>query len=75
MEQYREANKSMSVFFRCMGVGLVLSALHTDLSDVSLVVLLKNLLLTFAYNLIIGIWFGLANMFVIDLYFYLKNKQ
>lgn len=67
-------DKSLRTFFRYMIVGFIISSLKTDLSNVPLFEIAKDLFYTFMYNFIFGIWFGLTAMFGIDLYGFLKKK-
>lgn len=57
-----------------MVVGFVISALKIDLIGVPLINIVETLFYTFMYNFICGIWVGLAGMFGIDLYAFIKKN-
>lgn len=67
-------DKSLRTFFRYMLIGFVVSSIRSDISHVPLIAVVKTLFLTFMYNFIVGIWFGLTAMFGMDLYEFLKKK-
>jgi hypothetical protein len=67
-------NKSLSTFFRYMCVGFIISSIKIDLSGVPLINIVETLFYTFMYNFVVGIWVGLAGMFGIDLYAFIKKN-
>jgi hypothetical protein len=67
-------NKSLNTFFKYMLVGFVISSVKVDLSGVPLIKIVETLFFTFMYNFIVGIWVGLAGMFGIDLYAFIKKN-
>jgi hypothetical protein len=67
-------NRSLRTFFRYMAIGFVVSSVKVSLSGVPLINIVETLFYTFMYNFVVGIWVGLAGMFGIDLYTYLKKN-
>ena len=65
---------SLRVFFNCLGISLVVSALKISLVGMSLVEIVRTLALTYLYNFISNIPAALAVMFGVDLYIYLKKN-
>ena len=57
-----------------MIIGFVISSVKTDLSGVPLFNIAETLFYTFMYNFTVGIWVGLAGMFGIDLYAFIKKN-
>lgn len=56
-----------------MAVVAIISALKTDLSNTEMFDIVKQVSLTFMFNIIVGIPGGLSWMFGTDLYGYLKK--
>lgn len=69
--------KILSGFFKCLGIGFVISAIKTEYNKMGAVEILATLFLTFMYNLIVGIWAALTSIFWhigTDVYFYIKKN-
>ena len=64
---------SMRKFFQGMAITAILSAARTDLSNLQLIDIVKNISMTFAFNFIVGIPGGLSWMLGTDLYVYIKK--
>lgn len=69
-----DGTNSIRNFFKCMGGGFfVLSIKAVSVEQISFDIL-RTLFFTFMYIFIVSIWIGLAGMFAIDIYLYLKSK-
>lgn len=66
--------KSMRKFFHYMGIVAVLSALNTNISNIPMIDVVKNVSLTFMFNFVVGIPGGFSWMFGTDLYAYISKK-
>ena len=64
----------MRNFFKYLMLGFLLSSLNINLTQMSWIDIVRTSSLTFVYNFIVGIPTGLAIMFGMDLYVYLKKN-
>lgn len=67
-------NRSLNNFFRYMMIGFAISSIKINLTGVPLLNIVETLFYTFMYNFVVGIWVGLAGMFGIDLYAFIKKN-
>ena len=74
MEEEKNAHNSLSFFFKGAGIAIVILSFKTGLISVISVNIIKQLYYTFLFIFIEAIWFGLAMMFIVDLYKYIKRK-
>lgn len=74
MDEDNKAKSSLHFFFRCMGISLIILSVKTKAIYEVSVITIKTLWYTFLYVFMEAIWFGLAVMFVVDLYKYIKNR-
>lgn len=67
-------NNGLKIFFKYLLIGFIISSCRTDLTNVDPIQIIENIAIAFMYNFIIGIWTGLAAMFTLDLYIFLKKN-
>lgn len=70
--------KVLKTFFRCLGIGFVISCVKTDYRDLGPLEVVSTLFLTFMFNFVVGISAGLTSIFLFigkDIYFFIKKKQ
>lgn len=68
------AQKSIANFFKYMGTGFVILCLKSLVIQELSYKVVQTLFFTFMYCFTISIWIGLAGMFSIDFYQYLKKN-
>ena len=74
MEENEKARNTIHFFFRGMGIAAVVISFRISLITGISVSAIKTLWYTFLYVFMEAIWFGLAVMFIIDLYNYIKKR-
>lgn len=70
----KQKHNSLNNFFRYFLLCFLASCVTTDIKGLTLLEIVNTLFLTFIYRTLIGIWVGLAGMFGIDIYLYLKKN-
>lgn len=74
----KKNQKILNVFFRCLGIGFIISCIKTRYEDMQPLEILSTLFLTFLFNFIVGIWAAITSLFWfigIDLYTFIKKKE
>jgi hypothetical protein len=66
--------ESFTVFFKCLGISMVITSLRISIIGMSWYDLTKTVTLTYLYNFITNIPTALAVMFGVDFYNYLKKN-
>lgn len=74
MGEDEKSKNTIHFFFRCVGVSVVILSIKTNVIGNPSIQTVKALWYTFLYVFMEAIWFGLAAMFIIDLYKYIKSK-
>lgn len=74
MEEDNKAKSTIHFFFRCMGLTLVILGFRIKIIYGVSIITIKALWYTFLYVFMEAIWFGMAVMFIVDLYKYIKSK-
>lgn len=68
-------DKSLKAFFRYLIIGYLISAVRADWNGKKPSEILWLLFLIFSYNLIVGVWTGVAAMFGVEVYNWLKKNS
>lgn len=69
-----EADKTMVFFFRCMGYGMIISALRIDTKRLTSYEIVYDLLIIFPLNLMNAIQIGIFGVLSLPLFLFLKKK-
>lgn len=67
--------KSAKIFFKYLIIGYLISCVRTDMKSMGVFQVLGTLFFTFWYNLIVGIFTGIAAMFTSFIYEILKKRN
>lgn len=68
------ADKTMVFFFRCMGYGMIISALRIDINRLTLTEIASYLLITVPFNFMNAIQIGIFGVLSLPVFLFLKKK-
>lgn len=74
MKMDASPKETMTFFFKCAGIGMILWGLRSDWHDVSLRGFINNYIVSMLYMIVSGIWFGVSSMAGYIIISYFKNK-
>jgi len=66
---------SIHSFFACFAIGFLVSSFKINLYHVPNAQIIEALYTTILYNFVIGIFSGISGLFMVDFYYYLKQKR
>lgn len=67
-------SNGIKVFFKVQAIAVIIACIRADIKGRTMLEILDQVYFIFMYSFMISIWAGLASMFAVDFYHFIKKN-